>query len=135
MPWQMFNNNPTGRTGIGDCAVRALSVALGIDWEQAYTELVTMGFMMGDMPSSNAVIAGVLRKHGFNRASLDDTCSDCYTAEDFCADHPQGVYVLGFGNLCLIDFRQTVDIVVVALDAEVLGQIDDLHMLRNRVLL
>ena len=98
MPWQMFNNNPTGRTGIGDCAVRALSVALGIDWEQAYTELVTMGFMMGDMPSSNAVIAGVLRKHGFNRASLDDTCPDCYTAEDFCADHPQGVYVLGFGN-------------------------------------
>ena len=98
MPWQMFNNNPTGRTGIGDCAVRALSVALGIDWEQAYTELVTMGFMMADMPSSNAVIAGVLRKHGFNRAPLDDTCPDCYTAEDFCSDHPQGVYVLGFGN-------------------------------------
>lgn len=98
MPWQKFNNNPTGRTGIGDCAVRALSVALGIDWEQAYTELVAMGFAMGDMPSSNAVIAGVLRKHGFNRASLDDTCPDCYTAEDFCQDHPQGVYVLGFGN-------------------------------------
>jgi len=98
MPWQKFNNNPTGRTGIGDCAVRALSVALGIDWEQAYTELVAMGFAMADMPSSNAVIAGVLRKHGFNRASLDDTCPDCYTAEDFCQDHPQGVYVLGFGN-------------------------------------
>lgn len=94
----MFNNNPTGRKGIGDCAVRAISVALGIDWEQAFTELVVMAFAMADMPSSNAVISGVLRKHGFNRATLDEGCPDCYTAEDFCKGHPQGVYVLGFGN-------------------------------------
>lgn len=34
--WIEFNGNPTGRR-VGDCAVRAVSVALGIDWEKAYS--------------------------------------------------------------------------------------------------
>ena len=98
MPWQMFNNNPTGRTGIGDCAVRAVSIALGMDWEQAYSLLAAMGFAMGDMPSSNNVWGAVLRQHGFSRAALNENCPDCYSAEVFCAEHPQGLYVLGFGT-------------------------------------
>ena len=33
--WKEFNNNPCGMR-VGDCAIRAVSVALGIDWEDAY---------------------------------------------------------------------------------------------------
>ena len=95
--WVEFNNNPTGRA-VGDCAVRALSVALGIDWETAYAMIANNGFQMGDMPSSNSVWGAVLRQHGFYRKAIPDTCPDCYTAEDFCVDHPQGVFVLGFGT-------------------------------------
>lgn len=95
--WIEFNNNPTGRR-VGDCSVRAISVALDIDWESAYALIVTNGFEMGDMPSSNSVWGAVLRQHGFYRTSIPNTCPDCYTAEDFCQDHPQGVYVLGFGT-------------------------------------
>lgn len=95
--WVEFNNNPTGRA-VGDCAVRAVSVALGIDWETAYAMIANNGFQMGDMPSSNSVWGAVLRQHGFYRKAIPDTCPDCYTAEDFCVDHPQGVYVLGFGT-------------------------------------
>ena len=95
--WKRFNNNPTGRN-VGDCAVRAVSVALGIDWEAAYSLICKNGYMMGDMPSSNSVWGAVLRQNGFYREAIPDTCPDCYTAEDFCEDHPDGVYVLGFGN-------------------------------------
>ena len=95
--WQYFNNNPTGRS-VGDCAVRAVSVALGIDWEQAYALLAAAGYAMGDMPSSDSVWGAVLRQHGFYRASIPDTCPACYTAADFIAEHPRGVYVLGFGG-------------------------------------
>lgn len=95
--WKKFQNNPAGRN-VGDCAVRAISVALSVDWETAYAQLVGSGFLMCDMPSSDSVWGAVLRKHGFIRESLPDTCPDCYTAEDFCMDHQHGVFVLGFGG-------------------------------------
>lgn len=95
--WVKFNENPAG-LNVGDCAVRAISVALSVDWETAYAMLVGFGYNMCDMPSSDAVWGAVLRKNGFIRESLPDTCPDCYTADDFCHDHPEGVFVLGFGD-------------------------------------
>ena len=95
--WQELNNNPAGRR-VGDCAVRAVSVALNISWEDAYALITAAGFAMGDMPSSNSVWGAVLRQHGFSRMNLPDECPDCYTAADFVRDHPHGIYVLGFGN-------------------------------------
>lgn len=95
--WQEFNENPAGRR-VGDCAIRAVSVALGVDWETAYALIAAAGFAMGDMPSSNSVWGAVLRQHGFSRINLPDECPDCYTAADFVRDHPRGIYVLGFGN-------------------------------------
>ena len=97
MAWKHFNNNPVQRS-VGDCAIRAVSVALGITWEEAYALVAVAGFSMGDMPSSNSVWGAVLRQHGFYRSAIEDGCPDCYTAEDFVKDHPKGVYVLGFGN-------------------------------------
>ena len=95
--WREYNPNPNGRR-VGDCAVRAVSAALGIDWESAYCLLANAGYQMGDMPSSDSVWGAVLRMHGFKRRAVPDTCPDCYTAEAFAADHPEGVYVLGFGG-------------------------------------
>ena len=95
--WRQFNNNPTGRA-VGDCAVRALSVALDADWETAYTMIAINGFLMGDMPSSNSVWGAVLRQRGFYRKAIPDTCPDCYTFADFAHDNPDGVFVLGTGT-------------------------------------
>lgn len=95
--WRKFNNNPTGRT-VGDCAVRAVSVAIGVDWEQAYDLITDAGYAMGDMPSSDSVWGAVLRQHGFYRSAIPNSCPDCYTAEDFAADNPYGTFVLGFGG-------------------------------------
>jgi len=95
--WVNYNDNPTDRR-VGDCAVRAVSLALGVDWEKAYLMMVVNGYLMGDMPSANSVWGSVLRQHGFSRQSLPDSCPDCYTAEDFAYDHPKGTYVLGFGT-------------------------------------
>lgn len=95
--WVEFNNNPVGRK-VGDCAVRAVSKALDMGWEAAYIALVINGMQMGDLPNSDAVSGSVLRQHGFKRRAIKDTCPDCYTVEDFCEDHPEGVYVLYCGN-------------------------------------
>ena len=95
--WKKFDNNPQGRS-VGDCAVRAVSKAIGSDWEKAYAELAVMGFTMGDMPSSNSVIDAVLRQYGFRRQVIPNTCADCYTIAMFADDHPQGTFVAGTGN-------------------------------------
>ena len=92
-----FNNNPMSRT-VGDCAVRAVSLALGVDWEEAYNLISDAGYAMGDMPSSDSVWGAVLRQHGFYREAIPNSCPDCYTVEDFVKDFPRGVYVLGFGG-------------------------------------
>ena len=95
--WIEFNPNPVGRR-VGDCAVRAVSKALGVSWERAYVMLALNGFLMGDMPSNNTVWGAVLRQNGFSMRTLPESCPECYTAADFCADNPEGVFVLGFGN-------------------------------------
>lgn len=95
--WIKHNPNPAGRN-VGDCSVRAISVALSVSWETAFAMLVGSAFLMADMPSSNEVWGAVLRRHGFIRESIPNTCPDCYTAGDFCAEHPEGIYVLGFGD-------------------------------------
>lgn len=97
MPWTQYNPNPIGLEGI-DCTVRALTKALGVSWEKAYTMLAVNGFILGDMPNANHVVNATLRQNGFKRYAIPDECPDCYTAEDFAEEHPEGTYVLAFGD-------------------------------------
>lgn len=93
MKYRFYNPNPDSRR-VGDCAVRALSKALGQDWETTYTGLCLQGFLMGDMPSSNKVWNSYIRRKGFYRHIIPNTCPDCYSVKDFCEDYPDGVYIL-----------------------------------------
>ena len=95
--YRYYNPNPAGRS-VGDCAIRAISKALGISWEEAYAKVAANGYKMADMPSSDSVWGSVLRMAGFYREGLPNLCPDCYTAASFCRDNPVGVYVLGFGD-------------------------------------
>lgn len=95
--WIEFNPNPKG-IRVGDCSVRAICKAIGERWETAFARIALEGFIMGDMPSSDAVWGNVLRRNGFERKTIPNTCPDCYTAEDFCRDNPRGTYVLAFGG-------------------------------------
>lgn len=91
--WIKYNPNPSGRH-VGDCTVRAITKALGLTWEQAYAKIAVQGFASADMPSSNAVWGAFLRRSGWTRHIIPNTCPDCYTVADFCADHPEGTYIL-----------------------------------------
>lgn len=95
--WIKYNPNPVAAR-VGDCAVRAVAKALDTTWETAYALIAKNGFIMGDIMSSNNVWGSVLRQHGFYRHTIPNECPDCYTIEDFCKDHPKGVYVLGLQN-------------------------------------
>lgn len=95
--WRNYNPSPVGRN-VGDCAIRAVAKALNTDWETAYAMIALNGYLMGDMPSSNAVWGAVLRQEGFKRYAIPNRCPDCYTLDDFAKDNPKGVFVVGTGN-------------------------------------
>jgi hypothetical protein len=97
MKWTKYNPNPCGRN-VDDCAVRAISAALGIGWDEAYSLLSANGQLMCDMPHGNGVWGAVLRQHGFYRHAIPNDAPDYYTTANFGADHPHGIHVLGFGT-------------------------------------
>ena len=104
MSYIWYNANPQGRN-VGDCVIRALSKALNQSWEETYIALALQGFMMGDMPSANAVWGAYLRHKGFVRHLIPDDCPDDYTVADFAADNPNGVYILALSGhvVCVIN--------------------------------
>ena len=69
-----------------------------MDWDKAYTAVALTGYVMGDMPSSNAVWGSYLRSKGFRRESMPDSYPKLKTAQDFCRDHPKGTFVLVFSG-------------------------------------
>lgn len=92
-----YNPNPALRR-VGDCAVRAISAALDVDWERAFAMLCVNGFAMADLPNSNSVWGATLRQHGFYRFAIPNTCPECYAMADFARDHPKGIYTLCTGG-------------------------------------
>lgn len=97
MSWKYFNPNPSSNL-VGDCVIRALSLALNQDWDTTYLGTTTQGYEFKDMPSSNAVWGAYLRRNGFKRFIIPNECPDCYTIKDFCTDNPHGLYVLATGT-------------------------------------
>lgn len=97
MPYINYNSNPKGSL-VGDCVIRAITKLTDKDWDSVYIDVCLQGFMMKDMPSSNAVWGACLISKGFHREVISNTCPDCYTVRDFCVDHPRGAYLLAIGT-------------------------------------
>lgn len=95
--WINYNPNPE-HARVGDCAIRAVAKATDTDWEHAFAGLSVMGYMMGDLPSANHVWGAYLKRHGYKREIIPNSCQDCYTVADFCREHPQGKYVLALSG-------------------------------------
>lgn len=97
MSYIFKNQNPYNNL-VGDCVIRAISLANNTDWDTTYLGVISTGYELKDMPSSNSVWSTYLKKNGFSRYIIPDTCPDCYTIKDFCIDHPNGTYILATGS-------------------------------------
>ena len=97
MSYVYFNPNPSGKR-VGDCVIRAISKLTRQSWEDTYLSIAMQGYEMFDMPSSNNVWASYLRRLGYRRFAISDTCPDCYTIKDFCYDNPAGKFLLATGS-------------------------------------
>lgn len=92
-----YNPNPHAAR-VGDCVIRAVSKAMGQDWEKTYIDLCVYGLMYGDLPSANAIWGRYLKDNGYKRKIIPDTCPCCYTVEDFEREHTNGTYILALNG-------------------------------------
>ena len=97
MSFILTNPNPDG-LNVGDCSVRAISIATEKPWNTVYMELALQGFKMKDMPSSNRVWSSYLDEQGYKLYLIPDSCPECYTVQDFCREYPKGTYIVGTGS-------------------------------------
>ncbi len=97
MPFEFYNPNPKNQR-VGDCAIRAISKAIGTDWDDAYISLCTEGFVNKDMPSANYVWGRLLKRFGFDEHLISFECPDCITVSEFAERHPKGRFVLATQN-------------------------------------
>lgn len=107
--FKKLNVNPLQRRA-DDCTIRAISVALDEPWEKVYSDVCIEGLKLYDMPSANHVWGTYLKKKGFQRHIIPDSCPQCYSVAEFARDHPKGIYILALKghvvcvkNGCYID--------------------------------
>lgn len=92
-----FNNNPL-KKAVGDCVIRAISLAESKSWDETFLDLMCKCFKEKDISSSNSVWGSYLRDLGYTRHIIPDSCPNCYTIADFTEDHPQGTFILATGT-------------------------------------
>lgn len=97
MSFIYFNPNPAKKT-VGDCVIRAISLAMSMTWEDVHTDLSMVSHHLYDMPSSNAVWGEYLYLNGFRRHVIPNVCPPCYTVKEFCRDYPVGTFLLATGS-------------------------------------
>lgn len=104
MSFVMTNPNPQG-LNVGDCAIRAISIATDKPWNDVYSGVCLHGLLLSDMPSSNRVWGDYLEENGFKLHLIPDSCPECYTIKDFCREYPKGTYIVGTGRhvVCVKD--------------------------------
>lgn len=102
--YRFYNANPYGNR-VFDCAVRSLSTATGMTWEEAYQELSDNGKRLGLMMDSVESIEDYLDRH------FDRQCHYAKTLEEFIEEFPYGTYIVSMnGHLtCVLDGGINVD--------------------------
>ena len=91
------NLNPYKKS-VGDCVIRAISMAEDEEWDDTFIDLMVKCFRIKDIPSSNNAWGAHLHDLGYVRNIIPDMCPDCYTIRDFVRDYPEGTYILATGT-------------------------------------
>jgi len=95
--WIKVNPNPKKKEA-PDCVIRALCVALNLNWYDVYDDLCAFGRKVCDMPSADAVWGEYLYRLGFRPFVLPEACPRCTTIQIFTMFFPIGTYIIGTGN-------------------------------------
>ena len=95
--WIYANPNPC-REEEPDCVVRAIAIATGQSWYETHYALCRLSAMCCTMPSVNWLWGLYLRRKGFEKFLLPESCPECITVREFAKRFQKGTYVIGTGT-------------------------------------
>ena len=95
--YRYTNPNPKGKH-VPDCVVRALCIALNLNWYDVYDSLYIVGRKEADMENSDAVWGKLLYYMGFTPFTLPNHCPNCITIREFAERFPFGTFIIGTGS-------------------------------------
>lgn len=122
--YKYYNAN-TRDNDVGDCVKRAISLALGLDYDQVGAELNklkrTLGAPQFNIPS---VYSKYLRRFNVVPERLNPTADNAITEKEFAASHPSGTYILEVGKNKLNNYSNfktyaNADHLVVIIDGDI----------------
>ena len=83
--FKFVNANPKGYTTTGDCAYRAMSVTLGMKWEDVVKETCEIAIETSRTPNGKETIDVMMQRHGYvKRTQPRKKDNRLYDGEDFC---------------------------------------------------
>ena len=106
------NENPKGKL-VGDCVIRAISLATGDGWDKTYKGLCELGLKLKDMPNDKKVYDKYLALNGWVKhkqpRKLDNTK---YTGREWCEklrdegkSDPMVVHIGGHHIVCIMNYK------------------------------
>lgn len=104
MAYKQINLNPEQKR-VGDCTVRAIGSATHQSWAAVYAALVLAGFELHDMPSANYVWGSYLRRCGWNRSAIPNSCPGLLHSGRFCGGAPRWHVYFGNGYACCVAWK------------------------------
>lgn len=85
--FKFCNVNPHGRVGTGDCAYRALALALGKPWETVVMEMARLACKNGYSPASKENIDRYLKTQGWEKKKQPRKPDNTkFTGSEWCKD-------------------------------------------------
>ena len=91
--YRPYNPNPDGLV-VDDCTIRAICCLEGMSWDEASLSLFLQSYELHDVQTSSNVFNTYLKRRGYIRQQIPNTCPDCYTIADFCNDNPIGRFIV-----------------------------------------
>lgn len=89
--YEFRNANPMNRF-IDDCAIRAISIGMGMPYREAYNELAENGERLALMMDS------VENVEDYLDAQFPRACSYSTTLEEFVSEHRYGTYIISLND-------------------------------------
>lgn len=96
---KFFNPNPTKKTDVGDCVVRAICKATGDGWATVYMDLCHLGLELSGMPNDKKIWKEYLKRNGFIEHKISNKRGTKRgTVGEFAEKNKKGTYVLQVAN-------------------------------------
>lgn len=98
--WRYYQPNKKDlKDKYGDCVIRALTKALGMEWMEVFEELLPYAKELQCMPNSKCCYEKYLTDKGFTYIGISNKKgSKRPTVQSFAKNHKEGTYFLNLAN-------------------------------------